>query len=156
MIPLTILNAVEGKVLPVYGRGQNIRDWLYVEDHVKALDLITDKGQIGRTYNVGGRNERRNIDVVRTICALVDKHVPSSVPRSTLIEFVPDRPGHDARYAIDATRIETELSWRAEETFETGIKKTILWYLENRWWWEPLITRYQRQRLGLQKAGSQF
>ncbi len=150
LIPLTILNALEGKPLPVYGSGTNIRDWLYVEDHARALTLILTAGRPGETYNVGGRNERRNIDVVRTICALLDRHRNSGAPHERLISFVTDRPGHDARYAIDATKLETELGWRALETFETGIEKTVLWYLERRDWWEPLRKRiYRGERLGL-------
>jgi dTDP-glucose 4,6-dehydratase len=150
LIPLTILNALEGKPLPVYGAGTNIRDWLYVEDHARALALILAKGRPGETYNVGGRNERRNIDVVRTICALLDRLSPAGAPHERLIQFVTDRPGHDARYAIDATKLETELGWRAEETFETGIEKTVRWYLDRRDWWEPLRRRvYGGGRLGL-------
>lgn len=151
LIPLTILSALSMRSLPVYGNGENIRDWLYVEDHVRALDLIATKGQPGETYNVGGRNERRNIDVVRSICEILDKLQPSSLPRETLIEFVQDRPGHDARYAIDASRLETELGWRARETFETGLAKTVAWYLSNDWWWKPLSSRYAGDRLGLRK-----
>ena len=149
LIPLTILNALEGKPLPVYGKGDNIRDWLYVRDHARALDLIAERGRIGETYNVGGRNERRNIDVVRQICAIMDRLAPKDRPHAELISFVTDRPGHDARYAIDANKLETELGWRAEETFETGIEKTVQWYLDNRWWWQPLQQRYERQRLGV-------
>jgi len=152
LIPLTILNALAGERLPVYGKGENIRDWLYVEDHARALDLIAERGRVGETYNVGGRNERRNIDVVRRICAVLDELAPSNRPRDELIEFVTDRPGHDARYAIDATRLETELGWRAEENFDTGIEKTVRWYLENDWWWRPLRERYSGERLGLLKS----
>jgi len=152
LIPLTILNALAGERLPVYGKGENIRDWLYVEDHARALDLIAERGRVGETYNVGGRNERRNIDVVRRICAVLDEQAPSNRPRDELIEFVTDRPGHDARYAIDATRLETELGWRAEENFDTGIEKTVRWYLENDWWWRPLRERYSGERLGLLKS----
>jgi dTDP-glucose 4,6-dehydratase len=152
LIPLTILNALEGKPLPVYGKGENIRDWLYVEDHARALDLIAQRGRIGETYNVGGRNERRNIDVVKQICAVLDRLVPTDKPRSELIAFVADRPGHDARYAIDATKLETELGWKAQENFDTGIEKTVSWYLDNRWWWEPLQARYGRERLGVLKS----
>lgn len=151
LIPLVILNALQGRELPVYGAGANIRDWLYVEDHARALDLIAAKGRIGETYNVGGRNERRNIDVVRRICRLLDTMVPDEHPRESLIRFVADRPGHDERYAIDATRLETELGWRAQETFDTGIEKTVRWYLDNPWWWQPLRERYDGQRLGLVK-----
>jgi len=152
LIPLTILNALAGRVLPVYGNGQNVRDWLYVDDHARALDLIIERGVPGDTYNVGGRNERRNIDVVRRICALLDELVPADAPREGLVEFVTDRPGHDARYAIDATKLETELGWRAQENFDSGIEKTVHWYLENEWWWRPLRDRYDGQRLGLNAA----
>ncbi|MFC3173279.1 dTDP-glucose 4,6-dehydratase [Novosphingobium bradum] len=149
LIPLTILNALAGRSLPVYGKGENVRDWLYVEDHARALDLIIARGRPGETYNVGGRNERRNIDVVRRICAVLDELVPAPAPRESLIAFVTDRPGHDARYAIDATRLETELGWRAAEDFDSGIAKTVRWYLDSEWWWGPLRDRYDGQRLGL-------
>jgi dTDP-glucose 4,6-dehydratase len=149
LIPLTILNALQGRALPVYGKGENIRDWLYVEDHARALDLIAAKGQVGETYNVGGRNERRNIDVVHRICDVLDQLVPANRPRRELIAFVTDRPGHDARYAIDATRLETELGWRAQEDFDSGIAKTVRWYLDNEWWWGPLRASYDGERLGL-------
>jgi len=152
LIPLTILNALAGEQLPVYGKGENVRDWLYVEDHARALDLIAESGEIGETYNVGGRNERRNIDVVRRICEVLDRLVPANRPREELIAFVTDRPGHDARYAIDASRLENELGWRAQEDFDSGIEKTIRWYLENEWWWRPLRERYAGQRLGLLKT----
>jgi len=149
LIPLTILNALAGEPLPVYGKGENVRDWLYVEDHARALDMIAERGRLGETYNVGGRNERRNIDVVRQICEVLDRISPSNRPRHELISFVTDRPGHDARYAIDATKLETELGWRARETFDTGIEKTVQWYLDNEWWWQPLRERYAGERLGL-------
>ncbi len=149
LIPLTILNGLAGHRLPVYGKGANVRDWLYVEDHARALDIIVDRGRVGETYNVGGRNERRNIDVVSTICEQLDRLVPSSRPRTELIEFVTDRLGHDARYAIDATKLENELGWRAAESFDSGIAKTVQWYLENEWWWQPLRANYGGQRLGL-------
>jgi dTDP-glucose 4,6-dehydratase len=152
LIPLTILNALSGERLPVYGKGENVRDWLYVEDHARALDLIAERGRVGETYNVGGRNERRNIDAVRRICSVLDDLAPSNRPREELIEFVTDRPGHDARYAIDATKLETELGWRAQENFETGIEKTVRWYLDNDWWWRPLRERYAGERLGLLKS----
>lgn len=153
LIPLTILNALEGRPLPVYGKGENVRDWLFVDDHARALDLIAQIGLPGETYNVGGRNERRNIDVVRRICAILDNLVPADRPRESLIEFVADRPGHDARYAIDATKLESELGWRAQETFDSGIEKTVRWYLDNEWWWRPLKDRYDGQRLGLVAVG---
>ena len=149
LIPLTILNALAGKPLPVYGKGENVRDWLYVDDHARALDLIAERGEPGETYNVGGRNERRNIDVVRRICQVLDELVPAAAPREQLIAFVTDRPGHDARYAIDATRLEIELGWRAQEDFDSGIEKTVRWYLENAWWWQPLREGYAGERLGL-------
>ena len=152
LIPLTILNALAGERLPVYGKGENVRDWLFVEDHARALDIIAERGRIGETYNVGGRNERRNIDVVRRICAVLDALVPANRPRDELIEFVTDRPGHDARYAIDATKLESELGWRAREDFDSGIEMTVQWYLANEWWWRPLRERYAGERLGLFKS----
>jgi dTDP-glucose 4,6-dehydratase len=151
LIPLTILNALAGERLPVYGKGENVRDWLYVEDHARALDLIAERGRVGETYNVGGRNERRNIDVVRRICEVLDRFAPANRPREQQIEFVTDRPGHDVRYAIDASKLENELGWRAQENFDTGIEKTVSWYLDNDWWWQPLRERYAGQRLGLLK-----
>ena len=150
LIPLVILNAIHGKKLPVYGEGANVRDWLYVEDHARALDLIVRRGRAGEKYNVGGRNERRNIEVVKQICAILDRLRPMKRPHETLIEFVADRPGHDLRYAIDATKIERELGWRALETFDTGIEKTVRWYLDNEWWWRPLREKvYAGERLGV-------
>lgn len=151
LIPLMIINAIEGAPLPIYGNGANIRDWLYVEDHARALDVIAERGRIGETYNVGGRNERRNIDVVSRICTIMDELHCSGRPHEQLIQYVTDRPGHDARYAIDATRLETELGWKAVETFDTGIRKTVEWYLDNKWWWEPLRRGYDGRRLGLLK-----
>ena len=151
LIPLIILNGLEGKRLPVYGKGENVRDWLYVRDHARALVMVATKGELGRSYNIGGRNERSNLEVVQTICDTLDRLSPleGGTPRRSLIDFVTDRPGHDLRYAIDATRIETELGWRAEETFETGLEKTIRWYLDNRDWWQPIReSRYSGQRLG--------
>jgi dTDP-glucose 4,6-dehydratase len=149
LIPLTILNALAGKPLPVYGDGKNVRDWLYVEDHARGLDVIAERGQVGETYNVGGGNERRNVDVVRAICEVLDRLSPTKQKRSALITFVPDRPGHDARYAIDATKLENELGWQAQEDFDSGIVKTVEWYLANEWWWRPLQNDYSGQRLGL-------
>jgi dTDP-glucose 4,6-dehydratase len=150
LIPLIILNAIHGKPLPVYGAGANVRDWLYVDDHARALDLIVARGRIGEKYNVGGRNERRNIDVVRRICAILDEFHPAVRPHDSLISFVTDRPGHDLRYAIDATKLERELGWRAHETFESGIEKTVRWYLDNEWWWRPLRDKvYAGERLGV-------
>lgn len=149
LIPLTILNAMHGQPLPVYGSGTNVRDWLFVEDHARALHLIGSEGKLGEKYNVGGRNERRNIDVVRTICRILDRVRPQQDSHESLITFVTDRPGHDFRYAIDASRLERELGWKAQETFETGIEKTVLWYIENEWWWRPLRDKvYSGTRLG--------
>jgi len=151
LIPLVILNALEGKALPVYGKGENVRDWLYVDDHARALELVLNKGAIGESYNVGGRNERTNLQVVEAICDLLDARVPlpDGRKRRALISFVTDRPGHDRRYAIDAGRIERELGWWAEESFETGLARTIDWYLANRWWWEPIRSgKYAGERLG--------
>jgi dTDP-glucose 4,6-dehydratase len=153
LIPLTILNALDRKPLPVYGDGSNIRDWLFVEDHARALGVILAKGYPGHTYNVGGRNERANIDVVRQICLWIDRLHQADTPCHELISFVPDRPGHDQRYAIDATKLETDLGWRARETFETGIEKTVRWYLDRGDWWKPLRDKvYSGERLGLVKA----
>jgi dTDP-glucose 4,6-dehydratase len=153
LIPLIILNALERKPLPVYGDGSNVRDWLYVEDHARALGVILAKGHPGETYNIGGRNERKNIDVVRQICSWMDQLRPVNSSHHEHICFVTDRPGHDHRYAIDATKLETDLGWRANETFETGIEKTVRWYLENASWWQPLRDKvYSGERLGLVKA----
>jgi dTDP-glucose 4,6-dehydratase len=150
LIPLMILNGLERKSLPVYGDGSNIRDWLFVEDHARALGVILTKGTPGHTYNVGGRNERTNIDVVRQICLWLDRLRPVDGSYHKLISFVPDRPGHDQRYAIDASKLETDLGWRARETFETGIEKTVRWYLDRRDWWKPLRDKiYNGARLGL-------
>jgi dTDP-glucose 4,6-dehydratase len=150
LIPLMILNAFHGKPLPVYGDGSNVRDWLYVEDHAKALHLILRKGVPGGTYNVGGRNERTNLEVVKEICATLDKLRPANWSHGRYITYVADRPGHDHRYAIDASKLERELGWKAEETFATGLAKTVQWYLENDWWWTPLRkTVYGGERIGL-------
>jgi dTDP-glucose 4,6-dehydratase len=150
LIPLIILNALEEKPLPVYGDGSNVRDWLYVEDHARALHLILTKGRLGEKYNVGGRNERTNLEVVESICDSIDALVPADASRRELINFVPDRPGHDHRYAIDAGKIERELGWRAEHDFDSGLARTVRWYLDNRTWWEPLRKRvYKGERLGL-------
>lgn len=156
LIPLIILNACDGKPLPVYGDGQNIRDWLYVDDHAKALYTILKKGVIGETYNVGGRNEQTNLTVVETICTLLDEIRPADASHHGLITFVTDRPGHDQRYAIDASKLENDLGWRAEENFASGIRKTVAWYLDNAAWWKPLREEvYQGQRLGLAGASGQ-
>ena len=138
LIPLVIINALHGKSLPVYGDGQQVRDWLFVEDHARALLKVLEKGVVGETYNIGGHNERTNLEVVNTICALLDELVPSDAPYSDLIAFVTDRPGHDLRYAIDASKIESDLGWVPKETFESGLRKTVEWYLANKDWWLPL------------------
>ena len=150
LIPLTILNALEGKPLPVYGKGENVRDWLYVEDHARALLLIAERGRIGHGYNVGADCQRSNIAVVRAICALMDELVPDAVgPRERLITFVADRPGHDLRYAMDARKIRQELGWAPQESFDSGLRKTVTWYLTNRSWWERIRANvYRGERLG--------
>jgi len=141
LIPVVILNALHGRPIPVYGKGENVRDWLYVEDHADALLLVVQKGAVGRSYNIGGENERRNIDLVRTICALLDEMAPKATPYADQITFVTDRPGHDARYAIDPSRIRDELGWRPSVTVEEGLRRTVRWYLDNESWWRPLLTR---------------
>lgn len=152
LIPLVILNALEGKPLPVYGTGEQVRDWLFVEDHVKALYLVATVGKIGETYNIGGHNEVKNIDVVKCICHILDELQPKDYPHETLITFVTDRPGHDKRYAIDASKIAKELGWYPQETFETGLRKTVQWYLDNLNWCQSVLqNNYDRQRLGTQK-----
>jgi len=166
LIPLMILNALEGKSLPVYGNGQQIRDWLYVEDHARALYLVATEGEVGETYNIGGHNEKANIDVVKTICTLLEELVPVAINKgfqsrhpelgsgsircyADLITYVTDRPGHDVRYAIDASKIERELDWKPQETFESGIKKTVEWYLNNKNWWSHVLDgSYALERLG--------
>lgn len=151
LIPHMILNALAGKPLPVYGDGSQIRDWLYVEDHARALVEVVTRGEVGETYNIGGHNEKRNLEVVETICGLLDELKPAAGGRSykELITFVKDRPGHDRRYAIDASKIERELGWKPQETFESGIRKTVQWYLDNRQWWERVLNgSYQLGRLG--------
>jgi dTDP-glucose 4,6-dehydratase len=151
LIPLMILNALEGRELPVYGSGANIRDWLHVEDHARALALIAESGRVGESYNVGGNAERSNLQVVKAICALMDELSPDAGigPRESLIRFVADRPGHDQRYAIDASKIERELGWRPQESFESGLRKTVRWYLENRDWWGRIRSGvYRGERLG--------
>lgn len=154
LIPLTILNALEGKPLPVYGNGSQVRDWLYVEDHARALYKVVTEGAVGETYNIGGHNERKNIEVVQTICALLDELVPNKpgdiAHYADLITFVTDRPGHDMRYAIDAAKIDAELGWKPQETFESGIRKTVEWYLANETWWRRVKDgSYAGERLGL-------
>ncbi|MCW8108075.1 dTDP-glucose 4,6-dehydratase [Alteromonas ponticola] len=149
LIPLVILNALAGKDLPVYGKGNQIRDWLYVEDHARALVLVALEGKIGETYNIGGHNENKNIEVVRTICRILDELKPKEAKYEEQITFVKDRPGHDMRYAIDASKIERELGWTPEETFESGIRKTVQWYLDNESWWQAVLDgSYQGERLG--------
>lgn len=149
LIPLVILNALEGKPLPIYGRGNQIRDWLYVEDHARALYKVVTEGNIGETYNVGGHNEKQNIEVVKTICQLLNELVPQQDDYQEQIVFVTDRPGHDLRYAIDASKIERELGWKPEETFETGLRKTVEWYLKNKKWCQHVQDgSYKRERLG--------
>ena len=151
LIPHMIIKGLAGEPLPVYGDGKNIRDWLYVEDHAKALTLVLERGRVGETYNVGGRNERTNLHVVESICDLLDQNVPSgNGSRRSLISFVKDRPGHDRRYAIDASKLERELGWKAQETFDSGIAKTIRWFCENRSWWQAILDRgYRHTRIGL-------
>ncbi len=155
LIPLMILNAVAGRPLPVYGRGENVRDWLYVEDHAEALLTVLARGEVGETYAIGGHNEQRNLEVVRAICRLVDDlHSDSEIgPRESLIRFVEDRPGHDLRYAIDASKIQRELGWTPRESFESGLRKTVEWYLENPTWCERVLSgAYRLERLGLGAA----
>jgi len=141
LVPVVILNALAGKPIPVYGEGTNVRDWLYVEDHADALLLVLEKGETGRSYNIGGENEARNIDLVRMICALLDEARPADAPYDDLITFVTDRPGHDARYAIDPDRLRTELGWRPSVTLEEGLRRTVRWYLDNEPWWRALQER---------------
>lgn len=151
LIPHIILNAIQGKDLPVYGDGSQIRDWLHVEDHARALYRVLTRGTVGETYNIGGHNEKQNIDVVRSICRLLDELHPQSpvTPHETLIKFVTDRPGHDKRYAIDASKMQRELDWVPEETFDTGLRKTVTWYLNHRDWWQRVLNGdYQLERLG--------
>ena len=150
LIPLIILNALDGKQLPIYGKGDNIRDWLFVEDHAKALWLINQKGVPGETYNIGGRNERTNLQVVQTVCRILDELRPKTQGRyEDQIVFVADRPGHDRRYAIDADKLRNHLGWQPEENFDTGIRRTVQWYLDNAWWWQPIRERkYAGERLG--------
>ena len=151
LIPLTILNAIEGRALPVYGQGRNVRDWLYVGDHAAALALVLRRGRVGETYNIGGGEERANIDLVRLVCRLLDEELPRSPhrPHERLIAFVEDRPGHDWRYAMDDSKLRRELGWRPGESIESGLRRTVRWYLDNRAWWEPIRSgRYRGERLG--------
>lgn len=157
LIPLTILNALEGKQLPVYGEGANVRDWLYVDDHARALELVALNGSVGENYNIGGKAERTNLQVVEEICHILDSRrpLPGGTSRRDLITFVRDRPGHDRRYAIDPSKAERELGWRAQESFESGLAKTVDWYLVNEWWWRPIRDqRYSGERLGTASCGS--
>lgn len=150
LVPVVILNALSGKAIPVYGAGANVRDWLFVEDHADALLTVLQKGQLGRSYNIGGENEAKNIDLVRTICRLMDEMHPKGAPHERLITFVTDRPGHDLRYAIDPTRMREELDWRPSVTLEEGLRRTVRWYLENEAWWRPLLARQGvGERLGV-------
>jgi dTDP-glucose 4,6-dehydratase len=154
LIPLMIIKGLAEEPLPVYGDGLNVRDWLYVEDHARALALVLETGRVGETYNIGCRSERSNIDVVNAICDLLDREQPPTKgPRRNLIRFVKDRPGHDRRYAIDASKIESELGWRASETFESGLEKTVRWFLENRRWWQGILdSGYTAKRVGIADA----
>ncbi len=157
LIPVLILKALAGEKLPIYGKGENVRDWLYVEDHAAALRLVLEKGRVGETYNVGGRTERTNIDVARAVCSILDELLPDSPhrPHENLITFVADRPGHDLRYAIDSSKIERELGWSQKESFESGLKRTVAWYLENRIWWQRILSGdYQVERIGLGKEAA--
>ena len=151
LIPLMIAKALDGEPLPIYGKGDQVRDWLYVEDHVRALQAVFERGEVGRTYNVGGHNERQNIEVVKTLCAILDELRPRADgrPYAEQMTEVADRPGHDKRYAIDASRIGDELGWHPAETFETGIRKTVIWYLANEAWWRPLVAAKASQRRGV-------
>jgi dTDP-glucose 4,6-dehydratase len=150
LIPLAILDAIEGCSVRVYGNGSNVRDWLHVEDHVRALHLILSRGRVGERYNVGARSPHSNLAIVERICAVLDELRPAAKPYRRLVTFVQDRPGHDQRYAIDPTKLESELGWRARETLETGLRKTVRWYVENTAWWEPLRRNvYSGKRLGL-------
>ncbi|WP_294320520.1 dTDP-glucose 4,6-dehydratase [uncultured Sphingomonas sp.] len=151
LIPLMIAKALDGEKLPIYGKGDQVRDWLYVEDHVRALQAVFERGEVGRTYNVGGHNERQNIEVVKTLCAILDELRPRAdgKPYAEQMTEVADRPGHDKRYAIDASRIGDELGWHPAETFETGIRKTVEWYLANEAWWRPLVAAKASERRGV-------
>jgi dTDP-glucose 4,6-dehydratase len=150
LIPVVILNALAGKPIPVYGQGLNVRDWLYVEDHADALLCVVQNGVLGRSYNIGGENEARNIDIVMKICGLLDEMHPSGAPHAQLISYVSDRPGHDLRYAIDPSRIRNELGWRPSVTLDEGLRRTVRWYLDNESWWRPLQQRHGvGQRLGV-------
>ncbi|HEY3814285.1 MAG TPA: dTDP-glucose 4,6-dehydratase [Caulobacteraceae bacterium] len=153
LIPVAVMNALEGRPIPVYGRGENVRDWLYVDDHAEALLLTLDRGQRGETYCIGGEAERSNIDLVRTVCQVMDTLKPGGAPHENLISFVADRPGHDKRYAIDCSKIGRDLGWRPRKRFEEGIAETVRWYLDNEAWWRPLRERGAGERIGLAAAG---
>ncbi|MEC7310076.1 dTDP-glucose 4,6-dehydratase [Vibrio crassostreae] len=155
LIPLVILNALEGKNLPIYGKGDQIRDWLFVEDHARALYKVVTEGKVGETYNIGGHNEKKNLEVVNTICDILDTLVPKESAYAELITYVQDRPGHDRRYAIDSSKMQRELGWTPEETFETGLRKTVQWYLDNSAWCQNVQDgSYQRERLGVETTES--
>ncbi len=153
LIPVVILNALHGRPIPVYGKGENVRDWLYVEDHATALLAVAERGRIGESYNIGGNAEAKNIDIVRRICALMDELVPEGGPHEQLITYVTDRPGHDFRYAIDASKIRDELGWTPSVTLDEGLRRTVRWYLDNRDWWQAIQARgHKLERLGLKQA----
>jgi dTDP-glucose 4,6-dehydratase len=155
LIPVVILNALAGRPIPIYGKGENVRDWLFVEDHARALLRVVQDGRPGESYNIGGNAEARNIDVVRKICAITDELVPADAPHETLISFVTDRPGHDFRYAIDASKIRAELGWEPSVTLDEGLRRTVVWYLENRPWWQAIQEQgHKLERLGLKQAGA--
>ena len=155
MIPLVILNALDGKDLPIYGKGDQIRDWLFVEDHARALYKVVTEGKVGETYNIGGHNEKKNLEVVNTICDILDTLVPKDLAYAEQITYVQDRPGHDRRYAIDSSKMQRELDWTPEETFETGLRKTVQWYLDNSTWCQNVQDgSYQRERLGVETIES--
>lgn len=156
LVPLVTLRALEGQPVPVYGRGENVRDWLYVDDHAEALLAVLERGRVGETYAIGGSSERRNLDVVHAICRILDELRPDPVlgPRERLVQFVEDRPGHDLRYAIDASRIRAELGWRPRESFESGLRRTVAWYLDHPGWWERILSgEYRMERLGSGAGG---
>lgn len=155
LIPTVILKAIAGETIPVYGQGDNVRDWLYVDDHVRGLVTVLEKGTIGETYNIGTNNEKTNLQIINAICSLLDELIetPKIKEHKTLISFVKDRPGHDKRYAIDASKIKQELNWQPQESFETGLRKTVMWYLENKSWWQRVLSGdYRLERLGLKEA----
>ena len=155
LFPVVILNALGGRPIPVYGSGENVRDWLYVEDHARALLTVVEKGRLGESYNIGGNAEATNIDIVRRICGLMDEMHPGGAPHDRLITFVTDRPGHDFRYAIDASKIRAELGWEPSVTLDEGLRRTVAWFLENRAWWQAIQARgHKVERIGLSGAGS--